>query len=447
MALDKFSFTPSDGFNDTSSYPDPASEAETRTQLQSLHTQTRDFINNLVDHINTSDTSLAKKVTSDDIKAFRINADNSIEYSLDGTNWQSSASSGHIIINQYGDQFPQRSRMKFLNTTITDDGTQTIIEGIKGEKGDQGIKGDQGSPGIQGIQGVAGAKGAQGIQGVKGDQGEKGDPGADGNSFVVKGLYPTYADLLVAHPSGVAGDAYMVGTSADNIIYLWNADTSQWTNVGSLQGPAGPQGIQGDVGPQGEQGVQGIQGSQGIQGIQGERGEKGEQGVQGQAGEGVPIGGNLGDVLVKKTNTSYDTEWIQINDKIYPVGAIYLSVNSTSPASIFGGTWKQIKDRFMLACGDTYSAGSTGGEAQHKLTVNEMPNHVHQYAADYTDGGGASNTKGEVWALKQTSAQGDGIGSWAFGTDTADRFGYTGGNLPHNNMPPYLAVYMWKRIA
>lgn len=62
---------------------------------------------------------------------------------------------------------------------------------------------------------------------------------------------------------------------------------------------------------------------------------------------------------------------------VYPVGSIYMSVNSTSPASLFGGTWERIKDRFLLAAGDTYSAGSTGGEAQHTLTVDEMPSHYH----------------------------------------------------------------------
>ena len=61
----------------------------------------------------------------------------------------------------------------------------------------------------------------------------------------------------------------------------------------------------------------------------------------------------------------------------YPVGSIYLSVNSTNPGTIFGGTWEQIKDRFLLACGSTYSNGSTGGEAKHTLTTNEMPSHSH----------------------------------------------------------------------
>lgn len=59
----------------------------------------------------------------------------------------------------------------------------------------------------------------------------------------------------------------------------------------------------------------------------------------------------------------------------YPVGAIYISTVSTSPASLFGGTWEQIRGRFLLAADDTYTAGSSGGEAAHALTVNEMPPH------------------------------------------------------------------------
>ena len=62
-------------------------------------------------------------------------------------------------------------------------------------------------------------------------------------------------------------------------------------------------------------------------------------------------------------------------DMVYPVGAIYMSVNSTNPGNLFGGTWERIKDRFLLAAGDTYAAGSTGGEAKHALSVDELPEH------------------------------------------------------------------------
>ena len=132
-----------------------------------------------------------------------------------------------------------------------------------------------------------------------------------------------------------------------------------------------------------------------------------------------------------------------ILEAVYPVGSIYMSINSTSPATLFGGTWEAIQGKFLLgAYGNTYKAGTTGGEATHTLTANEMPNHAHYMAVgnaagndiwtpqagDYlVDVGGVSNDH------KTYSAQ--------LGMDNA------GGGAAHNNMPPYLAVYIWKRTA
>lgn len=127
----------------------------------------------------------------------------------------------------------------------------------------------------------------------------------------------------------------------------------------------------------------------------------------------------------------------QIAGVIYPVGGIYLSTSSISPATLFGGIWQQIKGRFLLAADNTYGAGTTGGEASHTLSTEEMPSHFHNVYNGYT-GGGTS------------------FGSYAAKTDYTDSAipdGYTasttsaGGGKPHNNMPPYLAVYMWARTA
>ena len=123
-------------------------------------------------------------------------------------------------------------------------------------------------------------------------------------------------------------------------------------------------------------------------------------------------------------------------DLIYPVGSIYMSANDTSPSILFGGEWERIKDRFLLAAGDTYSTGSIGGEATHTLTVNEMPSHNHAQHTKYNSSAGDSN---KVMLASEQSGH-----EFTF----QDGFlGYTGGSQPHNNMPPYLAVYMWKRIA
>ena len=118
----------------------------------------------------------------------------------------------------------------------------------------------------------------------------------------------------------------------------------------------------------------------------------------------------------------------------FPIGTIYLSVSSTSPASLFGGTWEQLKDKFLLGAGDTYTNGATGGESTHTLTVNEMPSHTHTLPVKFGWGAGASNT-------------GPRTDSNNPGTDWYTAMNSTGGGQAHNNMPPYLVVYMWKRTA
>ena len=124
---------------------------------------------------------------------------------------------------------------------------------------------------------------------------------------------------------------------------------------------------------------------------------------------------------------------------IYPIGSIYISVLSTSPATLFGGTWEQIKDVFLLSAGDTYSAGSTGGEATHTLTVDEMPSHSHNSYISTESGNTYGLTSGGGWT-------GSVLVGW--GTDERENAVISkGGNQPHNNMPPYLTVYMWKRTA
>ena len=120
----------------------------------------------------------------------------------------------------------------------------------------------------------------------------------------------------------------------------------------------------------------------------------------------------------------------------YPVGAIYMSVFDTSPASLFGGTWERLKDRFLLAAGDTYEALTMGGEAEHTLTVNEMPQHNHDFQASYSEAATGSEVNGKILA-------GGDDNSWLWNFARTNDSGW---NAPHNNMPPYLAVYMWARV-
>ena len=133
-------------------------------------------------------------------------------------------------------------------------------------------------------------------------------------------------------------------------------------------------------------------------------------------------------------------------DMVYPVGAIYMSVNSTNPGNLFGGKWEQIKDRFMLACGDTYAAGSTGGEAEHTLTVDEMPTHDHKIRL-FTGINGVATTVSDTQQGKPLSSKWNEDNTLSSDTNQEHNIDVTGGGSPHNNMPPYLAVYAWKRIA
>lgn len=134
----------------------------------------------------------------------------------------------------------------------------------------------------------------------------------------------------------------------------------------------------------------------------------------------VPVIFNAGTNLDDLGSTPLDA---------YPVGSIYMSVNSTSPASLFGGTWTQLQNRFLLGAGSSYTAGATGGAATVKLTVNQIPSHTHIQAHAQI---GAAGT--DRWVIKS-----DGTGQ----TESTA----TGGGAAHNNMPPYLVVYMWKRTA
>ena len=128
-------------------------------------------------------------------------------------------------------------------------------------------------------------------------------------------------------------------------------------------------------------------------------------------------------------------------NKIYPVGAVYISVNSTSPATLFGGTWVQIKDTFLLAAGDTYAAGDTGGEAEHTLTVDKLPENIGTFRTLSWNSDNAAT--GAFSMTEQLADRADTTGN-LYGTA---QYKLSGGGQPHNNMPPYLAVYMWKRIA
>jgi hypothetical protein len=196
------------------------------------------------------------------------------------------------------------------------------------------------------------------------------------------------------------------------------------------QGPAGPQGPEGPAGPQGPQGdpgAAGAAGAQGPQGIQGPAGNDGAQGPQGDAGPQGPAGGSF---------TSAD-----MVNLVYPVGSIYISTNSTNPATLFGvGTWAafgagRVPVGFDSGQPEFDTDEETGGAKTHTLSVNEMPAHDHVITSQTATTGAA--TSYEHGTLDTSSAE----------AEATEVTGSRGGGAAHNNLQPYIVVRMWKRTA
>lgn len=141
-------------------------------------------------------------------------------------------------------------------------------------------------------------------------------------------------------------------------------------------------------------------------------------------------------------------------DLIWPIGSIYISVNSTNPSLLFGGTWELVPGRFLLGTGEpgnnnydgfgqlsgdepywSINPGITGGEYRHQLTINEMPNHRHDTMVDVP----GVPTTARLYGFNLVQRELQYVDNYVVQA--------TGGNVKHNNMPPFLCVYMWKRTA
>ena len=159
----------------------------------------------------------------------------------------------------------------------------------------------------------------------------------------------------------------------------------------------------------------------------------------------LPDEAQVVDGYSTSTTDAYSANYINnmILNAVYPVGSIYMSVNSTSPATLFGGTWVAISQgRTLVGVGTgtdingdtmTWTAEATGGEYLHTLTVDEIPTHHHDVGWDYegATGGGHGTLLRATWNNPQ------------YKYDTYS----TGGGQAHNNIQPFFAVYMWKRTA
>jgi len=210
---------------------------------------------------------------------------------------------------------------------------------------------------------------------------------------------------------------------------------------------------------------------------------KGTPGSNGSNGVGVPTGGSSGQILKKNSSTDYDTSWgaldktavglgnvdntsdankpvstavtaaiaaaiAQAKQDQYPVGSIYFNAtNSANPSTLLGfGTWVawgagRVPVGFDSTQTEFDAAEETGGAKTHTLSVNEMPSHTH---SPY----GTSSTSNGDWL----GLAGGGQGGWGLAGGSNNNIyrlnlTNTGGGAAHNNLQPYITVYMWKRTA
>lgn len=148
----------------------------------------------------------------------------------------------------------------------------------------------------------------------------------------------------------------------------------------------------------------------------------------------------------EEVDNAVNTAISQITDKAYPIGSIYMSVNDVNPSELFGGEWEQIQGRFLLASGDltdendnviaSYDNESIGGEATHTLTIDEIPSHYHSRTTQPQSWGERDSSASQIISPESGSAK-----------SVTKNTSNTGGGQAHNNMPPYLVVNVWKRIA
>lgn len=196
----------------------------------------------------------------------------------------------------------------------------------------------------------------------------------------------------------------------------------------------------------------------------------------------LPMGEIYG-MIEQKTNRK------DLIDIIYPIGSIYMSVNSVTPSTLFGGVWEQIQGKFLLASDSNNPVGTTGGEATTPLTVENLPSHTHSgssvSAGSHSHSRGGMEIGGNFSVLNDTgnlsmtgvyylsgnyvqnrvsvdtyrgnldnrllefraSRNWSGNTSENGGHTHTINVGSTGSGTAHNNMPPYLAVNIWKRTA
>ena len=195
-----------------------------------------------------------------------------------------------------------------------------------------------------------------------------------------------------------------------------------------------------------------------------------------EANDAVTVG-----QLNKKLSTALD-QLNRLAGQLYPVGSIYMNVNNVEPSAIFGGSWERMPSgRMLVNSGDDFNLGQIGGEKEHRLTEDELASHSHD--VNNINGNTTSTAKlvgkfsssirpnGDITDVPYKNGFGIVSKESEYGIhakdggDSSPGRNYvidashshtvnlnismlpSGKNQPHNNMPPYIVVNMWKRIG
>ncbi len=125
-------------------------------------------------------------------------------------------------------------------------------------------------------------------------------------------------------------------------------------------------------------------------------------------------------------------------ERDHPVGSLYISENSTSPAELYGGTWERVEGKFIMGASDAYPAGSTGGNNTVPISRDNLPKIALGVYGIY-------RMKETGKAIDMLTFRGQTVksGDWSKIAETDD----IGRGIPLNILPPYYSVYIWRRVA
>ena len=218
---------------------------------------------------------------------------------------------------------------------------------------------------------------------------------------------------------------------------------------------------------------------------------KGTPGANGTNGQGVPTGGTTAQVLQKASNANYDTAWVTMTlnkaavglgnvdntsdinkpvstatqaaidaaisatkQALYPVGSIYTNAtDNTNPSTLLGfGTWTafgagRVAVGFDSTQAEFDSAEETGGAKTHTLTIAEMPSHKHPITGSMVGTNAINDRGGDNVFISDANGSSEMLNQWAASQSDTRGVNLTGGGGAHNNLQPYITVYMWKRTA